>query len=112
MSVCINEMNNVTNIFIDEFFFNVDVSRKFKNHLMQCLRNDVKKVTLDLAKVKLLDSIAVGILVHAQTICIQENISFSIINVHPDIMELIKQVKLDRILSIYPRAENIENINK
>lgn len=111
MSVCITETNKKVKMFVDELFFNVDVARQFKNRLMKCLLEDVNQIILDLSKVKLLDSIAVGILVHAQTICIQENITFTIINVHPDIMELIKQVKLDKILTISSKPENIENIN-
>lgn len=96
-------------IYVDDLFFNVNVARHFKRQFMESLILDLDEITLDLSKVNILDSIAVGTLVHAQTVCAQEGIKFNIVNVHPEIMELIRQVKLDKILNIYQSVDNFDN---
>ena len=109
MTVCIQQNADTLNIFIDDKIFNVNLARDFKQQFMEKLMGNINKVTLDLKKVHILDSIAVGLLVYVQTICTQEGINFLIVNVDPDIMSLIKQVKLDKILNIVPNFDNFDN---
>ncbi|MEW5821433.1 MAG: STAS domain-containing protein [Cyanobacteriota bacterium] len=109
MSILINYNKENLTIFVDEMFFNVNVARHFKKYFMEIMLEDINEIILDLSKVTILDSIAVGMLVHAQMICLQEEVRFLIINVHPEIMELIQQVKLDKILNV---SQNLDNFDK
>lgn len=109
MPIVSEQKANQLKIFVDDFFFNVSLARDFKKSFMQNMVNDLKNITLDLSKVKVLDSIAVGLLVQAQTVCAQEDIIFTIINVHPEIMDLFTQVKLDKILNVKPGFDNFDN---
>lgn len=109
MSIISEQKANQLKIFVDDLFFNVTLARAFKQSFMQNLVHDLRDITLDLSKVTSLDSIAVGLLVQAQTVCAQEDINFTIINVHPDIMDLFTQVKLDKILNVKPGFDNFDN---
>lgn len=107
--ISVTKTDEHIDVKIDETIFNVDCARQFKKCVIDNLLKGVKKVNLDLSGVQLLDSIAVGMLVHAQTVCAQEDVEFSIVNVNREIMKLIAQVKLDKILNITPGFDNFDN---
>lgn len=107
--ISVKQTDEYIDVQIEETIFNVDLARQFKKCVIDNLIKGIKKVKLDLSEVQLLDSIAVGMLVHAQTICTQEEVDFSIVNVNKEIMKLIAQVKLDKILNITPGFDNFDN---
>jgi anti-anti-sigma factor len=101
--------NNVVKIHLKTVFLNVEVARSLKQAMMKLLTEDVNRIFLDFEKVKILDSISVGILVQSQTLCQQNDVKFTIINVSPDIMDIIRQINLDKILDINKYSDNFDN---
>ena len=75
-------------------------SEAFQNLVLESIDKGSKSVCVDLSKVEYIASWGIGILVHAYTTCTNKNIAFEIKNANGNVLNVLHQIKLDRLFNI------------
>ena len=75
-------------------------NEEFQNIVQECIDKGSKTISVDLSKVEYIASWGIGILVHAYTSCTNRNVEFSLENIGGSVMNVIHQLKLDRLIKI------------
>ncbi len=80
---------------------NILIAQAVKEDIAPYINNPNSKLILDLKGVEYIDSSGFGVLLSILRSSKKNNSTFKICNISPDIMELIKLLKLQNIFEIY-----------
>lgn len=72
----------------------------FQNLVQESIDRGSNNISIDLSNVEYITSWGIGILVHAYTTCTNRNVKFNIINVKENVMNVLHQIKLDKLFDI------------
>ena len=73
---------------------------EFQKLVQESIDKDCKGISVDMAKVEYVASWGIGTLIHAYTTCTNKNIKFDIKNVGSTVMNILHQLKLDKLFTI------------
>lgn len=84
---------------------NILVAQSLKEELAQYLNTSGKKLVLNLEGVEYIDSSGFGALLSILRNAKNNNSTFKICNISPDVMELVKLLKLHNVFEIYDSVD-------
>jgi anti-sigma B factor antagonist len=73
---------------------------EFQNLVQESIDKGSKNISVNLSKVDYITSWGIGILVHAYTTCTNRNVKFNLEGVSGNVMSVLHQIKLDKLISI------------
>ena len=73
---------------------------EFQSLVQESIDKGSKSIMVDLSKVQYVASWGIGILVHAYTTCNNKGIRFSLRGVNENVMNVLDQLKLDKLFII------------
>jgi len=85
---------------VDTNRINTVNAASIKKDLSEKMGSQETHLTLDLANIKFIDSTGIGVLLSALKTSRENQGSFILKNVHPDVMKLLVLMKLDKIIDI------------
>lgn len=104
----IKEHNGITiGKLADTNRLNAAVAPEVKSDLTDALANKGVKLVLDLSNVDFIDSTGIGTLISALKTSRQNGCSFQLCCVKPEVMSLLKLMKLDKIFDIYDNIDQL-----
>ena len=72
----------------------------FQNIVQDSIDKGSKNISVDLSKVSYITSWGIGSLVHAYTTCTNKNTGFNLEGVNDNVMNVLHQLKLDKLFTI------------
>jgi len=75
-------------------------NENFQSLVKDSIDKGSKNISIDLSKVEYISSWGIGILIQAYTTCTNRNIKFNIESVNENVLNVLHQVKLDRLFNI------------
>jgi anti-sigma B factor antagonist len=72
----------------------------FQNLVLDSIEQGSKNITIDLTNVDYVTSWGIGILVHAYTTCINRNVSYRLIGVNENVVNILQKIRLDKFFDI------------
>jgi anti-anti-sigma factor len=72
----------------------------FQNLVQSSISKGCKTISVDMSKVEWISSWGIGLLVQAYTTCTNKNIKFEIKNAHDNVLNILHQVSLDKLINI------------
>jgi anti-sigma B factor antagonist len=83
------------------------IAPEVKAELTTALSADGVKMVLNLSTIKFIDSTGIGTLISALKTARQNNGSFQLCCINPDVLSLLKLMKLDKVFDIFESEEDI-----
>ncbi|WP_430809622.1 MULTISPECIES: STAS domain-containing protein [unclassified Carboxylicivirga] len=83
------------------------IAQEVKEALTQAISGDGAKMVLNLSNINFIDSSGIGTLISALKTARQNNGSFQLCCIKPDVLSLLKLMKLDNVFDIFESEEQI-----
>lgn len=93
----------VVQVLVEDIMF--DNYEEVFNRIRQAVNDDDNRILLDMARVRFIDSISLGMLVPLQLYAKRMLGGMAVMNLQPKIRDLFKAMSLDKIIRVYDNVE-------